>query len=500
MSFPQVLEQLNASELAIQWKEIESLKTDLLPVEQFDLALLPENIADFVADISERMDNTPCDFAGIGVMCALGSLLGRKIGIHPKKYDDWLVVPNLWGLAVGRPSMKKSPTLEEAIKPLRRLEMDAKEAHAESMEEHLIAVRVSEMKIKKAEKDAQKAIDKGNEQVAENLLREVLVDIEPPHLPRFMVNDTTVEKLGELLAANPSGLLLFRDEASGWLKGLDREDRSNDRAFFLEAFNGTGSYTYDRIGRGTVFIPSMTISVLGGIQPGKLQPYLMAQKDGGGDDGLVERLQLMVYPDVGSFKHVDRWPNTDAKSRAYKVFESFAEIPYTGGNIPALRFANDAQDYFDSWYIRLMTSCRSGSYSAQMESHLSKYPSLMPSLALIIHIAESGPTDEVGLKATMMAAAWCEYLESHVRRVYALVDDPYYGARSLLNHIDQLNNPFTISDISNKNWSGLKSKEQRHQAVKILCERNYLYAEEVPTASKSKINYFINPKALKGEV
>ena len=33
---------------------------------------------------------------------------------------------------------------------------------------------------------------------------------------------------------------------TGWLKSLDREDRANDRAFYLEAFNGLNRYTYDR--------------------------------------------------------------------------------------------------------------------------------------------------------------------------------------------------------------------------------------------------------------
>ena len=35
-----------------------------------------------------------------------------------------------------------------------------------------------------------------------------------PAEKRYLVNDTTVEKLGELLNHNPNGLLLFRDELS----------------------------------------------------------------------------------------------------------------------------------------------------------------------------------------------------------------------------------------------------------------------------------------------
>jgi len=78
-----------------------------------------------------------------------------------------------------------------------------------------------------------------------------------------VVNDTTVEKLGELLNHHPNGLLLFRDELSGWFHTMDRPGHENDRAFYCEAWNGTSAYTYDRIGRGTVHIRAACLSVLG---------------------------------------------------------------------------------------------------------------------------------------------------------------------------------------------------------------------------------------------
>ena len=57
----------------------------------------------------------------VAVIVILSSLIGRKVGIHPKQRDDWLVVPNLWGVIVGRPSLMKSPALAEALKVLNKL-------------------------------------------------------------------------------------------------------------------------------------------------------------------------------------------------------------------------------------------------------------------------------------------------------------------------------------------------------------------------------------------
>src|SRR2546426_1343824 len=56
-----------------------------------------------------------------------------------------------------------------------------------------------------------------------------------------------------------------------------------------EAWNGTGAYTYDRIGRGTLHIRAACLSVLGGLQPGPLERSLREVFGGRGDDGLLQR-------------------------------------------------------------------------------------------------------------------------------------------------------------------------------------------------------------------
>ena len=104
---------------------------------------------------------------------------------------------------------------------------------------------------------------------------------------RYIVNDPTVEKLGELLHQNPQGLLLYRDELAGWLRSLDKAGREGDREFYLEAWNGTADFRVDRIGRGTLSVPALCLSILGSIQPGKIVGYIADTLHGGaGDDGL----------------------------------------------------------------------------------------------------------------------------------------------------------------------------------------------------------------------
>ena len=60
----------------------------------------------------------------------------------------------------------------------------------------------------------------------------------------------------------------------------------------------------------------------------------------------------------------------------------------------------------------------------------------MPSLALIVHLIDgvddAGPRGPVSRAAADRAAAWCEYLAAHARRLYATVTDPARVAAALL--------------------------------------------------------------------
>src|SRR5262249_47381474 len=152
--------------------------------------------------------------------------------------------------------------------------------------------------------------------------------IEQPKAQRYVVNDTTYEALGEIMADNPNGVLAFRDELVSLLKTLDREDNAAARGFFLSAWNGTGGDKFFRIIRGRTSIEAACLSLLGSTQPGRISGYLSRAISGGdGDDGLVQRFGLLVWPDqVAEWKNVDRPPNTDARNAAWETFKSLDDL------------------------------------------------------------------------------------------------------------------------------------------------------------------------------
>src|SRR5436190_2194896 len=107
-----------------QWPDPKSIPDDLPRVDAFALDFLPDQLAPWIDDIATRLQ-CPSDYPAITAMTALGAILGRKIGIKPQMKTDWIEIPNLWGAFIGPPGMLKSPAMNEALRPIHRLEAEA---------------------------------------------------------------------------------------------------------------------------------------------------------------------------------------------------------------------------------------------------------------------------------------------------------------------------------------------------------------------------------------
>ncbi|MBI5611896.1 MAG: DUF3987 domain-containing protein [Gammaproteobacteria bacterium] len=485
------------------WPVPMPLPDALPPVKAFDFDLLPDSLRLWIQDIAERVQCPP-DFPAVGAMISLSAVVGRKIGIRPKRRDDWLEVPNLWGAIIGRPGVMKSPALRESMRPLRKLEVAALENFDVEVSEWRRANELFKLKREAERSNIVKALKKGKA-VGSDALADEFTDDEP-QARRYVVNDCSVEALGEILRFNPNGTLAYRDELVGLLKSLDREGNEGARGFFLSAWSGTEGYTFDRIGRGlNLRIDACCLSLLGSIQPAVIGTYLRQAVAGAGGDGLLSRFQLLVWPDIaGEWRDVDRWPDTEAKATAHQTFERLDTFDpmaigatVEDGVIPYLRFDEAAQELFSEWRAGFEHRIRSGNDHAAFESHLAKYRKLVPALALLIHLADHAG-GAIGETALLKALAWAEYLESHAQRAYAsVIQAEAESARALLARIrrGEVPDPFGPRDVYLKHWAFLSNPEETRQAVRLLGELDYLREERQETGGRPKALYWINPKA-----
>lgn len=475
------------------WPEPERLGDELPSVPAFDAELLPTALRPMVLDVAERLQ-VPVDYPAAVAVATLAGLTNRRALIQPKRHDTgWAVVPNLWGAIIGPPGVMKSPVVSAVTAPVRAMESEWRKENDAALVEYKAATERADLEVAAWKENYKRAVKSGKD------APERPGGTAAAPVPRQLVTaDANFEALHKLMSENPAGIFVLRDELTGWLAGLERQGREQERSFFLEAWNGDQSFTINRIERGNIHVAHACVSLFGGIQPSRLRPYLAdTLKDGPSNDGLIQRFQLAVWPDISpSWKYIDRKPDESAMESAAGVFRRI--VAMDASKPLRLRFDDHAQELFQSWVTDLETRIRQEN-STIMQAHLSKFRSLMPSLALLFSLADNVLT-EVSLRHAQQACDWCDYLETHARRIYSARITPEQAAafdlgKRLVNGWKRIEKCFTLRDVYSNHWSGLSTPEEARPAVQILESYGWLRKE---AADKLKGRpsevYAVNPR------
>lgn len=470
------------------------LPPELLPVEPFPINALPDAFRPWVSDVVERMHCAP-DFVAVPMLIAASSLVARRVQIRPQRVTPWTERGNLWALIVARPGWMKSPAMQEALAPMERLEARAAERFNAATAEHRVGAMASKLRSEAAQTAARKLL-KGNAQADVTALLVDGDETDSPVRPRYLVNDLTYEKLGEVLHENPDGVLSVRDEMRGLLVHLAREENASARAFYLQAWSG-GRYTFDRIGRGTVTVEDARLSIIGAIQPAPLCELMRQARRNGGSDGMIERF-LIAWPDpVGPWREADRPLQESAKRGAWRVFDrldtlrsdelhALRDIAFDGNpeGGPFLRFDDEAREAFVEWRSDLEARIV-GAEGEGIEAALSKFRTHIPALALCLHVIDGG-IGPVGLAPTVRGLALAEYFESHARRLHSSGRRiQIQAASALLTKVRSgaLPDPFTARDVYRKDWSGLNDRASVAEALDLLTAHGWVHEHEMPVGT-----------------
>jgi hypothetical protein len=474
---------------------------ELPPVELFDDALMPDRMRPWFVDIAKRMQ-CPKDFLAVGSLICMGSILGRKVAIRPKMRDDWYEYPNLWGMIIGSPSQLKTPSLSAIMSPIKKIEYEEYQEWQKLHGEWLARSELANIR-KAAKKAAAKTALKDGAEVSTADIE--LEDDPMPLQKRLIVNDTTVEALGMILAGNPNGVLVYRDELIALFKQLEKPGQEDARGFYLTAWSGKEAHISDRVGRGTTRIEACCLSMLGSTQPSVIAEYVRDAVANGGGDGLMARLQLMVFPDTpADWVLVDEYPNKQAKDDAAEVFnrlyaldaaligaqiDQFSEVQY-------LRFDDEGfalwAQYLTDLHRRLENPDIANS---ALGSHLAKYRKLVPALALIFQLVDNPSAGSVGRDATLRALMWSDYLESHANRIYSFVGSgDSRTAKELLQRIKSKRwTEFTLRDVYRNCWSGLDTPETAKSACEVLERYDWIKKFTKENKGRPSESYIVNP-------
>lgn len=483
------------------WPQVEALPDALQPVAPFNPEALPDALCPFVEDTAARLA-CPIEFCAGAAMTAAGALIGRAVALAPKTSDNWHEFANLWFAAVGEPSSMKSPAISEMLAPLHALEKDEREAwepilanYQKDFDRWEIEKRAAAQAMNRAAAAAFKAGEQAD-------LGDLPPEPEKPIRPRIIVSDTTSEALIRVAAGNPRGLLMVRDELAGWLATFNKAGRESDRAFYLEAVSGKNPVTVDRKGDGSLFCDPLALAMIGSIQPGPLRS-LVKDANGAGNDGLLQRFGLLLWPDISNeqFTLNDSKPDAAARRLYVDTMRRLRSLEVEGDEPGLLRFTPDARARWQSWYEYEMNELRQGDVPGLLNSHRVKLAGkTVLGIALTCECCDNPRPETVGLQSIERALLWAEILKTHAARLYAPQVTPDVEACRLLAskiQAGKLGTEFHCRDAYRKGWADLTEPETVKKACEHLTALNWLRpADNTKDTGRPPEAFSVNPQVL----
>lgn len=473
----------------VSWGPLLPMPDERPAAPPFPLQALPPGTAEFVKATAEYYCVPPENVA-VAALGAAGGAIGRRVGLCPVEAERYFQVGNLWVGIVAPPGAKKTDTVEEAVAPLHALERE--EQQRWELDSLARLVRYEQMEA--AAKDKKRPTQERAE------AKEALQAMEAEQPKRWTCSDTSIEKLLDMLSRNPGGLLMVWDELYAWLTGLERTGHESDRPKYLSLWNGIGQVQVDRIGRGSAFVPGC-LSLIGGIQPARLERYLSQAVDNAGDDGLMGRFSLVAWAG-SSLPPYERHPDDpNAAARWDSILRGVAgmttRMDIQRKGIPCATFAAEARPVWEKWHLHNENRVRRMSKDEPARAAaVMKHNSLVLRGALVLEAltqAErgSGHISEVSLHALKQALILAEWMEAVTKRIYAAEATPGMpGARALMDMIlcGTVPDGETVRDIYRDNCRHLKTAHEVTQAALILERANAVKVQKTGKSSILRIN------------
>jgi len=365
----------------------------------FPLDILPGAAHDFVATKSVAMGADPAALA-MAQLAVLSGAIHHRCRVKMMKNSDWWEHVRLWVLLFGRSSWLKSPIMEAMLRPIRRAEADLQRDY-------------------KARLQSWKAQD-GNK------------DEEPEPPVRLLVGDTTTEKLCEIISRADRGMLSEHDELAGWIARMERyhtagKGASTDRAFYLRCWNG-GVYTYDRKNSGEILVPNASLSILGGIQPQRLD-----ELQGLTSDGLLQRFAVVLMQAPKEPQDID----------CTEVTKAYAALVYELLKLPGQRFylTESAADAMAELQHHLHSLEQVGAALTEaFEGHIGKLKAYAGVFTIILHLianpSEAMRLSAIGRPAVEKAARLIkEFLLPHAYEFYGRCEGEGEQLRTIASYV-----------------------------------------------------------------
>jgi hypothetical protein len=282
-----------------------TLPTGELPTApEFPVDALPVSARRFIREAAAAI-GCPPDLIGVPLLATLSAGVGSSRVVELKR--GWRESATLFLAVVAPPGAKKTPAAKVATAPVWDRQVELRNRYREARE-------VYEAEYRRWESDRREAARASEPTPSPP---------EEPKMGRTVVEDTTTEALVGVLEANVRGVLVAKDELSGWVRSMDQYKaggKGSDRQFWLSLWSNS-PVVVDRKGKGEpMMVPRPWVSVTGSIQPSVLSELAV-----GREDGLRERF-LVAYPAPRRIRLSDEEISAEATIQVKNLYEKLADL------------------------------------------------------------------------------------------------------------------------------------------------------------------------------
>jgi len=439
----------------------------------FPLEVLPQLVAGFVDSAARAIGCDP-SFVALPLLAGLASAIGNARRIQLKR--GWTEPAIVWAAIVADSGTLKSPALELALRPIRKRQHSAMKLYAEEMKQFQ-----GELLLWEKNMAAWKRSKDGDDPPAKPV---------EPKADRCWCDDTTIEALAVLLLQNWRGLLLVRDELSGWLGSFDRysQGKGADAAKWLEMFGGR-SVMVDRKSSlsKTIYVPRAAVSVVGSIQPEILRRALGVEHR---ENGLAARL-LLACPPRRSKCWTEADVTSDMENQIEAVFDRLYRLkPMMDQDAEAqpviVPLAVDGKAAWVDFYNE--HAQEQAELAGDLAAMWSKLEGYAARLALVVHFVRWAVDDpslatvsEIDAKSIQAGVSLSRWFGNEARRVYAILgeSDEQRDQRRLVELIQRKRGSVTVRDMM-RSTRMFADAESAEQALDELGRAGYGHWETPP--------------------
>ena len=328
---------------------------------KFPIDIFPEPIQNYILECHRKLDSN-IDYMGCSLLWLISVCIGNSIELQVK--TGWVENCSLWISLVGRAGIGKTPSINNIIFPL---------------------VKINQREIKKY----YKALDEYEKYCAlDKKEKEQMIPIQKPIKSQFIANDITIEALVDLHQESDNAVGVFKDELAGWIKDMNKYRAGSDLEFWLSCWSGK-SVNLNRLTRRGSYVEKPFIPVLGGIQPNIFNSFYT---DDNKDNGFLDRM-LLSLPEATIEHYNEQELSSDVlswyKDNVISFFDTikFATNRDNENNIVphTAIFSDEAKNEWIRIFNTISDNQNSDNENEYLKSMYPKQKSYIPRFCLIIH-------------------------------------------------------------------------------------------------------------------